>query len=722
MVAVLAAVLALPAGAAEPETFLVKLRPWAGYLAASAAPVTDRWIEVAVPPGETLDEAMAEWAAMAEVEAVEPNLTVRTEPKLAVPVTGAAAGEPDPLAQYQWHMDLVQAGAAQAVANGTGVVVAILDTGVTQGGDLACHTLVDPYDAIARVAGSAVDGSGHGTHVAGTIAQCTGNGLGVAGLAPGVRLMPIRVLDRFGSGDFADLAAGIDWAREHGADVINLSLGGSCGQPWPDCGSRVVDEAIARAAAAGIVMVASAGNASAAFADFPANHPDVIGVGAVETRQLRPLYSNLNPDLAAPGGEGGVDRNGDGTIDGVIQESFSGGVWGYWARAGTSFAAPHVAGAAALLRSYRPGATAAEVRGALQCTAADLGAPGYDAEHGHGLIRVADAAAALAAGTWDPSPPDFPPGAVVTATAVTGGDVQLAWPPATDCDRVAHYAVTYEGQPLGIFTGPAARGPGPGRYEVRAVDPAGNVSALLATDWQPPQVLAASGAGDLPGLVDPGQGRWHLFEPGGAVASFYYGNPGDSPFLGDWDCDGVDTPGLYRRSDGFVYLRNANTAGVADLAFFFGDPGDVPLAGDFDGDGCDTVSLYRPSESRVYVINRLGDAGRGLGAADFAFTFGDPGDVPLVADVDADGHDEVAVARPAASSVFVRLDLAAGPVDRTFQTGTGELAVMGDWLGDGLAEPGAWRPATLDFRLPQGTLAAPWAGSHWLPIAGATGE
>jgi hypothetical protein len=163
------------------------------------------------------------------------------------------------------------------------------------------------------------------------------------------------------------------------------------------------------------------------------------------------------------------------------------------------------------------------------------------------------------------------------------------------------------------------------------------VTVVFAAARVPPAVTpAASG-----GLVDPGRGRWHLTLPSGAELVFYYGNPGDRPIAGDWDCDGVDTPGLYRRSDGYVYLRNSNTAGIADLRFYFGNPGDLPVAGDFDGDGCDTVSLYRPSERRVYVINRLGDSGRGLGAAEWSHPLVGPGDVPVAGDSDGDGIDTV---------------------------------------------------------------------------------
>ena len=107
----------------------------------------------------------------------------------------------------------------------------------------------------------------------------------------------------------------------------------------------------------------------------------------------------------------------------------------------------------------------------------------------------------------------------------------------------------------------------------------------------PTPLLAASAPAnaDGVGLVDVDTGIWHLRSRNGDPATFFYGNPGDFPMMGDWDCDGIDTPGLYRQSDGYVYLRNKNTQGTADILFFYGNPGDIPLAGDFNGDGCDTV-------------------------------------------------------------------------------------------------------------------------------------
>ncbi len=197
--------------------------------------------------------------------------------------------------------------------------------------------------------------------------------------------------------------------------------------------------------------------------------------------------------------------------------------------------------------------------------------------------------------------------------------------------------------------------------------------------WLLPTAVAH--ADDSPagiGVVDPATGTWYLRDPGsGATTSFYFGNPADEPFMGDWDCDGVGTPGLYRKADGYVYLRNSNTQGIADVSFFFGDPGDQPIPGDFDGDGCDTVSIYRPAESRFYVINRLGSADAGLGAADTSYRFGDPGDQPFSGDFDGDGVDTVGVFR--AGTAFLRTP--SGAPQRVTFGGAGDVALAGAWSG-----------------------------------------
>ncbi len=202
------------------------------------------------------------------------------------------------------------------------------------------------------------------------------------------------------------------------------------------------------------------------------------------------------------------------------------------------------------------------------------------------------------------------------------------------------------------------------------------------------------------GMVDTDQGQWFLWDPLLGYDWFYFGNPGDVPFVGDWDGDGVETPGLYRQSDGFVYLRNSNSQGIADVSFFFGDPGDLPLVGDLDGDGDDTVSVYRPSSSTVFVINELGSGDAGLGPADFSFVFGDPGDTPFVGDFDGDGVDTVGLHRQTTGRVYFRNSLTTGIADADFVYGDpGDFIIAGDWTGDGTDTVGIFRPADVAFYL-----------------------
>ena len=233
-------------------------------------------------------------------------------------------------------------------------------------------------------------------------------------------------------------------------------------------------------------------------------------------------------------------------------------------------------------------------------------------------------------------------------------------------------------------------------------------------------------AGDSVGLVDPLRGWWHLRDPEGDVVSFYFGNPGDAPIIGDWDCDGIDTPGMYRQSDGYVYLRNSNTQGIGDIRFFFGNPGDVPIVGDFDADGCDTVSIYRPSQGRVFIINELGADEGGLGAAEFDYFFGNPGDKPFVGDFDGDGVDTIGLHRESTGFVYFRNSHTQGIADNQFFFGDpGDRLVAGDWgIVDGVDTPAIYRPATATFYFrftnTQGNADETMTVGQgpWIPVAG----
>ena len=295
----------------------------------------------------------------------------------------------DPYVRYQWGLDAVGAIEAQdAGVTGAGVVVAVVDSGVAAGGPDGITTLLDGYDFVDDDA-DADDPNGHGTHVAGTIAQATGNGVGVAGVAPGAAILPVRVMGADGTGYTSDIAAGILYAVDHGADVINLSLGSS--SP-----SATEEVALLSAEAAGVLVVASSGNDGLdEGVGYPAAYEQVIAVGAADFAGARTAYSNAGAtlELVAPGGDLDADLSGDGYGDGILQETRIDGTWGYYFYQGTSMAAPHVAGAAALL--IAAGASAEEARALLQSTAIDQGAAGWDADHGYGLIDVVAALEAL---------------------------------------------------------------------------------------------------------------------------------------------------------------------------------------------------------------------------------------------------------------------------------------------------------------------------------------
>ncbi len=282
----------------------------------------------------------------------------------------------------------------------------------------------------------------------------------------------------------------------------------------------------------------------------------------------------------------------------------------------------------------------------------------------------------------------------------------------------------------------------PGTYEIVYYDCAGwdYAAEFFGVNRKEEVVVAPYGTADasmtltttdLTGLVDVTQGEWHLSRPRQSIVhSFFFGNPGDVPMVGDWDCNGTDTPGLYRQSDGFVYLRNSNSQGIADIRFFFGNPGDLPLAGDFNGDGCDTVSIYRPSQSQVFVINKLGSDEGGLGAAEVDYFFGNPGDKPYVGDFDFDGIDTVGLHRESTGLVYFRNSHTQGPADEQFIFGDpGDRIVAGNFSGVWLETPAIFRPSERKFYIrhtnTQGnadrTDTWDFATDAWIPVAGTFG-
>ena len=564
--------------------------------------VVEDWYEVEVPPGVEAADYAEDLQDRVGVEAAEVDAILESQaapPFNSTDPLYTVTGSP----MFQWHLHAANVVSAWQTTVGAGAIVAILDTGVNDGSDGFCHPFVAEYNAEADLAGTgtAFDADGHGSHVAGSVAQCSDNEVGGAGMAPEASIMPIKVFPASGGALASDIARGIDWAVANGARVINMSVG--CPVSTCSTGTSPMNEAIARASAAGVVMVSSSGN-NPIDVYYPANHPEVLGVGATTRSGSVASYSarGIGLDLVAPGG----DTSGSG----LVWQDTSGG---YDGKAGTSMASAHVSGAAALLVSRFPTAPPTRVRNALTCSAVDIGPEGWDGPSGFGRL---DAGAAV--------------------------------------------------------------------EQLRLMTEAGTSNCVNQ-----------GGDNATYGSVQSTTGFWRLHKGPAQVAGFYYGNPGDIGFMGDWDCDGIETPGLYRQSDGYAYLRNSNTQGVADVSFFFGNPGDVPLAGDFDGDGCDTLSLFRASEGRFYIINRLGSGDRGLGRAQHAYYFGNPGDAPFMGDWNGDGTDTPGLRRNSNGFVYLRHSNSQGVAEVEYFYGDpGDVVFTGDWDKDGDDTLGLYRPST----------------------------
>ena len=319
---------------------------------------------VALDDGLTVAEAMSWIEPDPDVDFVEPNYEASVFGSSNVPQPD------DPWFEDQWHMSRIGLPAAWEHGTGEGIVVAVLDTGTSDDGYDGFDDILPGGDMI--YGGDATrDAYGHGTHVAGTIAQASFNGIGTVGVAPGATILPGKVLSDSGYGSISAIAGGMEYAADEGASVINMSLG-SGGS------SEAMRRAEEYAHARGVVILAASGNEDSSYSNYPAADPLVISVGSTTSSDRVSGFSNGDCDIVAPGSY-------------ITQEVAWGG---YQAWSGTSMATPHAAGAAALIMAQ--GITDPEVvRNILQDTAVDLYEEGVDLWSGHGRIDVE--AAVLAA-------------------------------------------------------------------------------------------------------------------------------------------------------------------------------------------------------------------------------------------------------------------------------------------------------------------------------------
>ncbi len=516
--------------------------------------------------------------------------TVSVEVDSVLRRTAGSSGT-DPLRPRQWALRGLAAPALWSVPGGSDVVVAVVDGGVDAEHPDLVGSVLPGYDVLDPGGDAGVDLDGHGTHVAGVIAAHQGDGIGIAGLRPGTRILPVRVLDENGDGFASDVADGIVLATDGGADVINLSLGGP-GR------SLVVQDAVEYALAQGVSVVVSSGN-SRQDGDpvmYPAAQAGVVAVGASERSGLVAPYSSTGSHVAvtAPGTD--------------VLSSVPGG----WAlSSGTSMAAPHVSAVVAAMLAVDPDLTPAQVRSTLVRTAADLAPAGRDDASGAGLVRPVAALRSLGAD------PVAVPGEPVPGTGL---------PRDADGDgRTDLFAVSSDGSLL--------------RYRS---DGAGGVAgrSVAGTGWNGVDLVTAVGDWDRDGFADlvarrradaalvlyrgDGRGGWR----GTRVLGSRWSDVDTLLSPSDWDGDGRSDLLARRASDGALVLYSSASDGSLRPARVIGSRwGGVTalvVLGDWDGDGAPDLAareasgrlvLY-PGEGtgRFGVPTTLGTGWAGIGS------------------------------------------------------------------------------------------------------------
>jgi subtilisin family serine protease len=344
----------LPARAEDPASVSLPDNAWV------VAQTADGHLQVVTGDAATeLVENDQAGAPGPEVLTVEPDQTMRA----------LGGGENDPLRSQQWALDRVSFEAAWKVTRGRNVTVAVVDSGVEASHEDLRGSVLHGIDYVTPGGDGRTDPNGHGTHVAGIIAAHVNNGLGIAGAAPDVKILPVRVLDKNGGGVASNVAKGVIWAADHHARVINLSLGG--GQ------APGIQEAIQYANRKGAVVLAAGGNNGQDGNDpmYPAAYPEAIAVAGVDSSLKHMSIGNTGGylDVSAPG-------------VGIVS------AWGssptaYASATGSSMATPYAAAAAALIISENPHMSVDRVTTLLENQATDLGAPGDDPVFGHGLIN-----------------------------------------------------------------------------------------------------------------------------------------------------------------------------------------------------------------------------------------------------------------------------------------------------------------------------------------------
>ena len=345
--------------------------------------VRDLDVHVLHVPTGAVDNVVAALSHRADVEYAEADAT-----------TQAAITPTDPSWGAEWGMAKVNAPAAWDKTTGSSAVtIAILDTGVKYDHADLQNRFVAGYDFVNNDA-DPTDDQGHGTAAAGVAGATANNGVGMAGSCWTCKLMPVKVLDASGGGDYVDLVNGITWATDHGASVISMSLAGSAD-------SSTLHSAVQYARNHGVVLVAAAGNSGVNSLSYPAAYAEVLGVAGTQSDDTLYSWSNYGSwaKVAAPGCDYTTLISG-----------------GYGSFCGTSAATPLVAGIAGLARSLQPTATPAQVEAALESSAVKIGTT-----VACGRVDAAAALTALSSGATSASCAPATSGSTGGTTTTTGG-------------------------------------------------------------------------------------------------------------------------------------------------------------------------------------------------------------------------------------------------------------------------------------------------------------
>ncbi len=515
----------------------------------------------------------------------------------------------DPLYSYQWNFDQINVESAWDQDTDTpkyggddSIVVAVMDTGVAyedykdfnQAPDLASTNFVSGYDFVNNDS-HPNDDNGHGTHMTGTIAQSTNNGVAMAGMAFNSSIMPIKVLGANGVGTTDAIIEGIEFAIENGVDVINMSFGST------DAADEAYSEALDEASDNGIVLVAAAGNSSASKLQAPASYDAVIGVGATQYDETKPSYSNYGEGLSvvAPGGNINVDQNNDEIIDGIVQQTYNGMAGGemdysvfndIWAQ-GTSSATAHVSGAAALLLAA--GVPSDNIQSVLETTAKDLGKSGYDTTYGYGLIDleaafelvIGDVASPTTTLAHDPEPDDSDNYYLESPTITLSASDAMS----------DVYAIYYRwgDDEYAEYTEPLTAPEGTNTLTYYAIDVAGNPEDINTAEYtvDTRRFVVGANAGGGPHV--------RVFSTRGIeIASFFvYAETfrgGVNVAIGDVDGDGEDEVVTAPGPGGGPQIRVFSLSGDFEKDFFAYDTGfrgGVNIAvGDVDGGKAEIVT------------------------------------------------------------------------------------------------------------------------------------